>query len=561
MTIGNIAKRMLGGHRITVAVALCLFGLCVAQSMQGPKGRQRRTQPRAEDDRVYLDNADVLHYDMMKNPDAQILNGNVKFRHKGATLYCDSAHFYEASNSFEAFGHVKMYQGDTLSLFSDYAFYDGNEQMAEARYNVVLKNRKSVLYTDSLNFDRLYNTGYFFEGGKLVDNGTTLTSDWGEYHTDTRQAVFNYDVRLKGNNFYLTSDTLYYDTGTSLAHAVGPSHITSGTSKVYTEDGYYDTKREVSRLFGRSEVSDNGKIIVGDSVYYDSNRGYSEAFGNVVYTDTVNKNRLLCDYGWYDEQTGSGMATKRAVAIDFSQRDSLYMHADTFRIYTYNINTDSVYRKVHAYNKVRAYRIDVQAVCDSLVYNSQDSCMTMYRDPIVWNGSQQLLGEVIKIYMRDSTIDRAHVINQALSVEQMFDSVHFNQISSKEMFAYFDKGEICEAAADDNVLAIYHPIDDSDSTLIAMNYLETTKLRMFIENRKMKKIWTPKANGVMYPMTQIPPEKKYLPNYAWFDYVRPLDKDDIFNWRGKKVGTELKEVKRREAPARRLGLSEDGMQP
>ena len=372
--------------------------------------------------------------------------------------------------------------------------------------------------------------------------------------------MFNYDVRLKGNNFYLTSDTLYYDTGTSVAHAVGPSHITSGTSKVYTEDGYYDTKREVSRLFGRSEVSDNGKIIVGDSVYYDSNKGYSEAFGNVVYTDTVNKNRLLCDHGWYDEQTGTGMATKRAVAIDFSQRDSLYMHADTFRIYTYNINTDSVYRKVHAYNKVRAYRIDVQAVCDSLVYNSQDSCMTMYRDPIVWNGSQQLLGEVIKIYMRDSTIDRAHVINQALSVEQMFDSVHFNQISSKEMFAYFDKGEISEAEASENVLAIYHPIDDSDSTLIAMNYLETTRLRMFIENRKMKRIWTPKANGVMYPMTQIPPEKKYLPSYAWFDYVRPLDKDDIFNWRGKKSGTELKEVKRREAPVRRLGSSEDEMQ-
>lgn len=553
MTIRTIAKRMFGGHRITVLVALCLFGLCVAQSMYPASGKRRRVQPHTEDDRVYLIHADMLRYDMMRNPDAQILNGSVAFRHKGATMYCDSAHFYEASNSFEAFGHVRMYQGDTLSLFSDYAFYDGNEQMAEARYNVVLKNRKSTLYTDSLNYDRLYSTGYFFEGGKLVDNGSTLTSDWGEYHADTHQAVFNYDVRLKGKNFYLTSDTLYYDTGTSVAHAVGPSHITSGTSTVYTEDGYYDTKKERSRLFGRSVVSDRGKTIVGDSVYYDSSRGYSEAFTNVVYTDTVNRNRLLCDYCVYDEQTGTGMATKNAVAIDFSQKDSLYVHADTFRIYTYNINTDSVYRKMHAYNKVRAYRIDVQAVCDSLVYNSKDSCMTMYRDPIVWNGSQQLLGEVIEVYMRDSTIDRAHVINQALSVEQMFDSVHFNQISSTEMYAYFDKGEISEAEAADNVRAIYHPIDDSDSTLIAMNYLETTRLRMFLENRKMKRIWTPKANGVMYPMTQIPPEKKFLPGYAWFDYIRPMDKDDIFNWRGKKSGTELKTVKRREAPVRRLG--------
>ena len=91
------------------------------------------------------------------------------------------------------------------------------------------------------------------------------------------------------------------------------------------------------------------------------------------------------------------MATKNAVTVDFSQKDSLFMHADTFKIYTFNINTDSVYRMIHAYNKVRAYRTDVQAVCDSLVYSSQDSCMTMYRDPIIWNEGQQLFGEKICI--------------------------------------------------------------------------------------------------------------------------------------------------------------------
>ena len=80
--------------------------------------------------------------------------------------------------------------------------------------------------------------------------------------------------------------------------------------------------------------------------------------------------------------------------------------------------------------------------------------MTMYRDPIVWNGNQQLLGEEIRTYMKDSTIDRAHVIGQALSVEQMFDTVHFNQLTSKEMLAFFTKGEIREAHAKDNAIAI-----------------------------------------------------------------------------------------------------------
>ena len=530
--------------------AFCIFGLTFAIVPQKKK-RTRKVQ-KTEDNRVYLIHSDMLSYDQYKNPDAQILNGHVQFKHNGAKLFCDSAHFYEASNSFEAFGNVKMYQGDTLTLFSDYAYYDGNEQMAEARFNVVLTHRKSKLYTDSLNFDRLYNIGYFFEGGKLVDNGSVLTSDWGEYDTKTRMAVFNYDVRLRNKKFYLTSDTLYYDTGKSLAHVIGPSNITSGNSHIYTENGYYNTKTDYSELFGRSVMKDKGKSVIGDSVYYDSKKGTSEAFGNVIYTDSINKNKLTGDYCWYDENTGYAMATKRAVAIDFSQKDSLYMHADTFKIDTFNINTDSVYRKIHAYNHVRAYRIDVQAVCDSLVYNSKDSCMTMYRDPIVWNGNQQLLGEEIKVFMKDSTVNRAHVIGQALSVEQMPDTIHYNQISSKEMLAYFNNGELNEVESIDNVQIIYYPIDDSDSTIIGLNYTETTKMRMFLENRKMKKIWMPKATGTLYPLPQVPPGKFFLQNYAWFDYIRPLDKDDIFNWRPKKGGSEIKPEKRRSAPLQHL---------
>lgn len=504
-------------------------------------------------ERVYLLHADELRYDKRVMADAQILDGNVAFRHKGATLYCDSAHFYEASNSFEAFRNVKMYQGDTLSLFSDYAYYDGNESMAMARYNVVLKNRESTLYTDSLNYDRIYDIGYFFEGGEMVDGETNLISDWGEYHTTTRDAIFMYDVHLTGENYNLTSDTLYYDMETSTAHVVGPSKIISGTSIILTEDGYYNTKDESSKLYNRSIVESGGRIIVGDSVFHDAILGTNEAFSNVVYTDVINKNMLFSDYCWYEELTGYGMATGKAVAIDFSQGDSLYMHADTFKLFTYNIETDSVYRVAHAYHKVRAYRTDVQAVCDSLVYNSLDSCMTMYRDPIVWNGAQQLLGEVIKVYMADSTIDHVHVINQCLSVEQQRDKEHYNQIASKEMFAFFKEGEIHETDAVDNVYAVYYPIEESDSSLILMAYAETTLMKAFLKNRQMERVWMPRTSGMLYPMSQIPKDREFLQNFAWFDYVRPLNKYDIFNWRPKAEAMTLKETKRRSAPVPHLG--------
>lgn len=513
-----------------------------------PAKRKITPRKKVEDKRVYLVHSDHLRYDQYRNGDAQILHGNVHFRHMGADLYCDSAHFYEQTNSFEAFGHVKMKQGDTLSLTSRYAFYDGNDQLAQARYDVVLKHRKTTLYTDSLDYDRMYSFGNFFEGGKLVDGNSVLTSDWGEYHTDTKQAMFYYDVRLKDKKLFLTTDSLFYDTRTSRAHIVGPSNITSGTSHIYSENGYYNTKTEQSELFGRSVIKDQGRTLIGDSVYHNASDGTNYAFRNVIYTDSVNKNMMTGDYCEYNDATGYAMATKRAVTIDFSQKDSLYMHADTFKVYTYNIRTDSVYRKIYAYNKVRAYRKDVQAVCDSLVYNSQDSCMTMYKDPIVWNLGQQLFGEEIRVYMKDSTVDWAHVVGQAFSAEQLHDSIHFNQISSKEMKAFFSRGEIREFQAIDNVFINYFYVDEEDSVVTLMNYTECPMFKGFFKDKKMKRLWFEKPEGIWYPMTQVPPAKHFLPQFAWFDYVRPLDKDDIFNWRPKKRGTELKELKRREPP-------------
>ena len=545
----NKISRYLSGHRIQLAVVLCLFGLCVAQSRKVAKGRHR---PKT-DERVYLKHADMLRFNQYgEHAGAQILNGNVAFLHKGALLTCDSAYFYQESNSFKAFGHVKMRQGDTLSLTSDYAFYDGDNQMAEARHNVLLRHRGTKLYTDSLNYDRLYNIGYFFEGGKMVDRNNVLVSDWGEYDTETRKAVFNYNVNLRNPKFTLTTDTLHYDTRTSLANIVGPSVIRSKESVIHTSDGYYNTNTGRARLYGRSTMSNKGKEITGDSLFYDEKRGISQGYRNVIYKDTQKKNELHCNYLWYNEKNGFAFATENPVMMEYSQKDTLFVHSDTIKVITYHLNTDSVYRTAHCYNKVRAFRNDVQAVCDSLVYNTKDSCMTMYRDPIAWSGDRQLLGEEIQAFMKDSTIDRAHIINQALTAELMPDKDHYQQLSSKEMFAYFTKGQITQTEAIGNVRSIYYPVDDKDSTLMGLVYIETDTMKMFMRDRQLQKIWTSKTDGTWYPMTQIPPERYKLDGFTWFDYIRPINKDDIYEWRGKKDGTQLKNITRHAAPLQHI---------
>ena len=531
------------GRRVLLLSILCLFGFCLVAQVQ-----PRRNAAQPAKSKVYLLHADVLKKSKDNpDPDAQILVGNVSFRHDSIYMYCDSACFYEKTNSLEAFDNVKMEQGDTLFLYGDYLFYDGNTQIAKVRNNVRMENRTTTLTTDSLNYDRIANLGYFFDGGTLMDEENVLTSDWGEYSPATKMSVFNYEVELVNPQFTLTSDTLRYNTATKIANIVGPSDIDSDENHIYSELGYYYTQQGQAELLNRSVLSNGGKTMVGDSLFYDRNKGVGEAFYNVEFVDTINKNMLTGNYCYYNQKVGRAFATDEAMAVDFSQGDSLFIHADTLQMFTFNLDTDSVFREARAYHKVRFYRSDVQGVCDSLVFSAKDSCLTMYRDPILWNKRQQLLGEQIMIYMNDSTIDWAHIQNQALSVE-LLDSANYNQVTGKEMKAFFKNGEMNQVDVIGSVRLVYYPME-KDSTYIGMNISETSQLSMFIENRKLKKmIMSPKSNGTLYPMSQIPSDKKRLDNFAWFDYVRPLSKNDIFIWRGKGAGQELKKSTRGAAP-------------
>lgn len=516
-------------------------------------GNRKRTP---SDNKVHLLHADRLFFDERLHRTAQILVGDVRFSHEGVLMYCDSALYYEATNSFDAFGNVRMNQGDTLLLNSDVLYYNGLDRLARARYYVVLKHGTMTIYTDSLDYDRLYDLGYFFEGGRVRDHDNELTSDWGEYSPATHNAVFNYNVRLVNPappakpETVLISDTLHYNTQTAIAHIVGPSNIENGENHIYSELGYYNTQAKHTHLLDRSILTNNGKRLVGDSVVWNDDAATAEAFGNVVYTDVVGKNMFTGGYCYYEDITGYVMATDSAVAIDYSQQDTMFAHADTFKVFTYNIDTDSTYRIVHAYYHMRAFRRDVQAVCDSMVYDSRDSILFMYRDPILWQGGQQQLGEEIRIFFNNRNIDSVQVLRQALSVEQI-DDVHYNQVSGHEMHSYFKNGDLYLSTSEGNVFVNYYPFDE-DSIMVELNHTETSLLKMYVKEKKVDHIWMPAATGIMYPIPLIPPDALYLQNFAWFDYIRPRDKYDLFEWRPKKEGTELKESVRHSAPKQKL---------
>ena len=509
-------------------------------------------KPSADDKRLYLLHADTWRFDAYEQPDAQRLNGHVKFRHGNMVLSCDSAVYYEAAQSFEAFGNVVLNQGDTLTLKSRRMSYRAESEIAEAREQVVLTHRGQILKTDSLNYDRYLGIAYYFEGGELWDGKNHLVSDWGEYHTQTRQSVFNFNVLLRTDRAKIQTDTLRFNNTTRWAHVSGPSNIITDNERIYTERGDYNTRTEEAHLFDRSTVFSKDGTLQADSIFYDKLTGDAEAFRDVLYTDTINKVILESQYGIYNEQTGYGLAYGRALAKEFSQgKDTLYVHADTLRLTTENIATDSVRRTLVGYYHARAYRTDMQAVADSLVAYSKDRRLVLFKDPIVWSDERQIVGEEIHAWVNDSTLDSVYVREQALMVERL-DSIHYNQVAGQLLRSYFKDGKPVLNCVDGNAMVVNFPLE-RDSAIIYQNATETARLRMTMENGKMKRLWAPGSKGTFYVAGLAPQERTFLPSFAWFDYIRPLNKDDIFEWRPKKKGTQLKPAVRHVAPIQTIG--------
>jgi len=501
---------------------------------------------------VYLESCDVLSFNEQLNAHAQLLKGHVRFRHDDALMFCDSAYFYESDNSVDAFGHVKFVQGDTLFAFGDVLYYNGNTKLARLRRHVRLVHKETTLTTDSLNYDRKHDLAYYFTGGMIVDSVNTLTSIWGEYKTSTCQASFRNKVDLTHPKSHLTSDTLLYNTRTHIAYLVGPTRIDyDTTTTILSTLGWYNTNTEQSTLYNRSKVIHcDGKTLTGDTLYYDRASSYGKIMSNIEMRDTIRKLTLTGHRSEMYEDGKHGYVTDSAMVIDWSSEDSTFMHADS--IFTEEVKEaimvlpqkdsispigdtqspdtiwkDTSFQRLRAFWGVRIWRIDVQSVCDSLVYTFKDSVMTMYRNPICWNNNQQISADSIKIFMHNNTIDYIWCVRSAIAIKEEGYGM-YDQITGKEIKAYVVDQEVKTIDVNGSAETIYYPRDD-DEEIVGVNRIKSSHVKIFLNNKKVQRVlFKTSPIGTMFPLSQMPEDQKKLKLFFWAIQERPAAKEDIF---------------------------------
>lgn len=516
---------------------------------RAPRISARPTIPtanRAAGNRVILEKADLLNKTELDS--FMIVSGSVHFSKGPMQMFCDSAHYYPESSTFNAYGNVRMEQGDTLFVYADELNYDGPSEIAylygyDPARPVRLINRDVKLETNVFTYDLLLDLGYYNSGGVLTDRRNRLTSVEGEYTPSTKEANFYDGVHLTSlsekDTLDIYTDTLYYNTGTHEAEFFSPTRIINGDGTILSTSGTYNTNTSYAELFDHSLVrTHRGTTLEGDTLYYDRKTGIGHAYGNMALIDSARQSTLKGDYGFYDEFIDSAFVTGRALAMEYSRGDTLYMHGkyitSVVRTDTISVMRDSVSTLVpdtthivNAWPRVRFYRSDLQGICDSMAFVERDSNLYMHRHPVVWNENQQVFGNLIIVHLNDSTVDKAVLPDFAFSAQNI-ETEYYNQLSGKAMECFFENGKMRQLDVNGSVEAIFFP-EENDSTINKMVNVESSFLRAWMRDNNIErlKLW-PSSQGAATPLYLARHSQIFLPKFEWFGDLRPTSPEDIF---------------------------------
>lgn len=437
---------------------------------------------------IHIEHANQLQ--KKAGSDAVILNGEVHIRHDSTHFYCDSALFYEARNSFDAYHHVHIKVNDSVDMYSHSLKYNGDTRFAEFFDDVRMMDDSTLLVTQYMTYDRDRHLASYPHHGVTTRGDKKLVSEVGFYRDDIKVFRFFKKVEVTSPKYEMYTDTLFYDTRTERLWFKG----------------------------GGLMKNENNQEIKADSLVYDSQRNYSKAVHNIQMTDTSYKVIMRGQYAELWEKTGYSFATDSAYAVYYDGGDSLFIASDTM-FYRFKTELNPI-EKILGRRNVRFYKSDMQGKCDTMTYDMTDSIIRMRVDPVLWTDNSQMTGNRIDIKIANHAVDSLFQRGNAFIISK--DSIEgYNQINGADMVSKFNDGTIQHVKVTGSAKVISWLRED-DGSLIGINKSSSTNMRIEMEDKSISKIrYYQNINETLYPEKDIKESERYLDGFLWREEERP----------------------------------------
>lgn len=474
---------------------------------------------------IIIENSDFMDISESEVPGAIVLTGNVRIIHQGVRMSCNKAYHFTKANFVKAFGNVNMVQGDTISLNSKYAEYNGNTKFAFATGDVVMRDPKMTVTTDTINFDRTSQQAYYNSGGVIQDAENTLTSKSGRYYLNEKKFQFNTAVVVNNPTHTIRTNHLDYYTNSGHAYVFGPSTIASANNTIYTTKGFYDTKKDEGKLQRGSKIKYRDRLIEGEDLYYDRKLDFARAKNNVKVTDTINKMVIRGHYAEVYKQKDSMFITKKALVSGLFEKDSVWFHAKRIVVTGKPKN-----RIIRGFNNARFFKKDMSGKCDSLHYNQKRGLTQMIGKPIFWNGNRQLTGDLMHLVSDTITqkVDSLKVLNNAFVIAKDTIGDGFNQIKGVNLYGKFKDNRLQEVDVIKNTEVIYY-MRNEQQELIGINKNKSSKINMLLEGNTIQNItFFTNPDGDIFPDEELHVNDRKLKGFVWRGDEQILKLEDIF---------------------------------
>jgi len=475
---------------------------------------------------IELKNADEdrILRDPQTGKDIHHFIGNVRLKDNDVLMWSDSAHFSPDKNQVTAFSKVHIQQGDTLNLYGDHLFYDGKSGMAFVKGNVILINKDTHLYTDSIHYDVTNRIARYTRRGRITNADNVLTSITGVYYVEQNLFHFKDSVKIVNPDYVMKADTMDYNTTSEIAYFTGPTELKGDSIYMYCEKGWYDTQKDLTSVWKKAMIDNRQQIVHGDSLFFNKLTGYGEAYRNVVIEDTTDKIAVEGNYAWYYKDPEKFLVTDKAVFIQVSKEDSLFLHADTINAITVPDKSLKGHRLMRAYHGCRIFSKNLQAKCDSLSYSFQDSVIRLYRLPVIWSTENQLTSDSMAVFTKNRQTDRLELYNGAFIVSQV-DTIRFNQVKGRSLTGYFKKNELYKIIIKGNGESLYYLLDGD--AVAGRNQSKCASMEIHIDKGKVTEIYEyDNPEGFIDP--PLPANPVRLEGFKWLEKIRPKKMKDIF---------------------------------
>lgn len=480
----------------------------------------------------------LIHTDHIENneeeiPGAIVYTGNIQVEHNGANIFCNKAYYFHKEEYIKAFGDVRILQGDSITMTSRYAEYDGKTEKAFATGDVRMSSPDSQLVTDTVYLDRKSQQAYYNSYGTITNKDNTLKSKSGRYYIKQKKYAFKTDVSVVNSQCTIKTKNLDFYDNSGHAYVYGPSTITSKTDVIHTTNGYYDTKNHVAKLKGRSNINYNNRKIEGDVIDYDRKKNFAFAKNNVKITDTINNMVARGHYAEVYRNIGgtkkdSMFITKKALIttlVDKKTNDSLYLHGK--RILVTGSPED---RTIRAFNNVRFFKSDMSGKCDSIHSNNKNALTKLIGKPVLWSSDSQITGTEIHLIGNNKTeqLDSIKILNNAFLIKKDTIGGGFNQVKGMYLFGKLRDNKLYEVDLIKNTEKIYYMYDDKNE-LIGIDKGVSSSINMKIENNEITELTAFKnPQSETYPDKDFPENARKLRGFIWREDEKINKLEDIF---------------------------------